>query len=182
VIRKKDYKHYLNWQSQEEMDSTSQASIVENSLNHLPEDAKTILCVGIGDGYEMLKIRETKRAVSGITLNKQAVKYDGLDVYKMDMHHMAFESASFDLVYAKDVFEHAFSHWLALKEMVRVSKKYIMIILPDTEKWSGGKYHTIVPNEIQMIELAKKFGLKLVDQWKFGAKGHHPVYGYLFVK
>ena len=179
----KTFAEYLQWQSKEKMNSSAQAAIADNAIDQIPKEVQSVLCIGIGDGYEIKRLKEIGiKQVTGITLNLEAVRFHRSLVEKMDMYSMQYPDNSFDLVFAKDVFEHAFSHWAALKEMVRVSSQYIIIILPDPVVWSEGVYHTIVPYPSQMTALAKKFNLKLIKQWTYQAVGHHQVYGFLFEK
>lgn len=177
MLKEGEYKEYLEWQSAEAMDSENQSDKIIDSVKHFPDDAQNILCIGVGDGYELKVIQDTGRLVEGITLNLNAVKYERDLADFGDMHNLDFKDGSKDLVYCKDCFEHSFSHWLSLKEMARVSNEYVLIVLPFVEVWSSGKYHTVVLNKTQLVALAEKFDLKLVDSWDYSETT-----GYLFKK
>lgn len=176
----KNYKKYLEWQSQEKMNSTGQAAIIDKIIEHVPEDVQTTLCVGVGDGYEMLKFIDRGIKTVGITLNMDAIIYPELNILQGDMHDMPFDDLSFDLVFVKDVFEHAYSHWELLQEFNRVSRKYILIVLPNPDFWSNGLYHTIVPYSNQMDALARKVGMENIKSWIHEEIGHHALFCNLY--
>lgn len=175
MVRSDLYREYIKWQALEEMDSENQSDKIEKTIEHIPDDVKSVLCIGVGDGYELEKLSD--KEVRGITLNIGAVKH-GRDLAETgDMHNLQFADNSFDLIFCKDCFEHAFSHWGALSEMTRVAKKYVLIVLPYVEVWSSGKYHTIIPTKLQMETLAQRFNLELIDEWEYAETN-----GYLFKK
>lgn len=180
MLYMKNYKKYIEWQSQEKMNSTGQASITDETIEHIPEDVQTALCVGVGDGYEMLRFADRGIETVGITLNMDAIIYPKLNILQCDMHDMPFDNFSFDLTFVKDVFEHAYSHWELLLEIKRVSKKYVLIILPDPNFWSNGLYHTIVPYSNQMNALAIKVGIENIKAWTHKEIGHHMLFCNLY--
>lgn len=146
----------------EEMDSRSAiyfiASAVQETKNVIG-DPKKILCVGCSDGTE---ISQWGHGI-GIDLNDASIakaKARGFDVKKMDMHEMKFADNNFDLVFARDVFEHADSPIQAISEMARVSNKYVVIVLPD-DSWASSGWHFLIPTLKQMISLGEKVGLNL---------------------
>ncbi|HEB13632.1 MAG TPA: methyltransferase domain-containing protein, partial [candidate division CPR3 bacterium] len=83
----------------------------------------------------------------------------------MDMHDLKFEDERFDLVFARDVFEHAVAPFVVFSEMARVSKKYVLIILPD-DTWGKSPLHISIPTLKQMVVLGMKqdMGLCLYDE------------------
>ena len=127
------------------------------------------LSVGSGDGTEMTVFNEQGIDGKGIDGNEQSVercKGLGFDVTLGDMHQMPFKDGEFNLVFSRDVFEHAYSHLGLMEEMTRVSNKYISITLPD-QSWGGSEWHSLIPTTEQMIYLGMKFdlSLKMLDQF-----------------
>ena len=84
---------------------------IEVSLTNV--NIKSVLSVGSGDGTEMELFKSVGLEVKGIDGNAVSVdkcKSKGLDVIQGDMHQMPFKKGEFDMVFSRDVFEHAFSH------------------------------------------------------------------------
>jgi hypothetical protein len=177
MIRAGLYEKYIEWMSEEAMDSKGQSDRIDGAINHIPQDVKSVFCIGVGDGSELSMLVDRGKECKGITLNMDAVKFVKDHAEWGDMHDLHEEDASYDLTFSKDCFEHAFSHWAALSEMTRISKKYVMIVVPFVKDWSSGQSHTIVPNDIQLKSLAEKFKLHLVDTWELNGTD-----GYLFEK
>lgn len=161
-------KDWLKTVSSEEMDSESASEIIEYSIGEalgVIKGNQSILCVGCSDGTEM-EIWEkltNSRAITGIDLNENSLskcRSKGLRVHQMDMHDMEFNNNMFGVVFARDVFEHALNHVQVLSEMARVSRKYVVIVLPD-DTWQSSIWHFMIPTLKQMISLGEKAGLKL---------------------
>ncbi len=146
----------------EEMDSAGAAELIDFAIGLIPSDVKSVLCVGFGSGYELEKIEERGCKVKGVDYNQKNIERtkDLFDVKQMDMHDLKFKDKSSDLVFARDVFEHATSHITAFSEMARVSKKYILITLPDNV-WALSLNHTLIPTLKQMITLGIRFNYAL---------------------
>lgn len=153
---------FLKLVGSEEMDSYGALPIIQTGIAYLKDiigEPQSTLSVGCGAGAELGFFDNVK----GIDLNDTSLSYckqAGYDVQKMDMHDMTFEDNTFDLVFARDVFEHALSPIEAISEMARVSKKYVCIIVPD-ETWQSSKWHFICPTTKQMQSLGEKVGLQL---------------------
>lgn len=63
------------------------------------------------------------------------IEYIGLDMlpgahYEADMHDLPFEDSVVDLVVSRHSLEHALIPYLALSEMARVSREWVLIVLP----------------------------------------------------
>ena len=136
---------------QEEMDSHPLEPLFAIIKQHLPRTS-SVLCVGCGDGTE-LKFFENARGVDIRPQNNPLIDVG-------DMHNLPYGNEEFEMVFAKDVFEHAVAPIVALEEMTRVSSKYVVIVLPD-ESWTESGWHLIIPNMRQLMALAEKVGLKL---------------------
>jgi len=151
----------------EEMDSQGALPLIEVSASvtlSITGQVKT-LCVGCGDGTEMGFFKD----VEGIDLNEASLDKcldKGCKVAKMDMHDMSYPDNSFDLVFARDSFEHSESPIQVLSEMARVTKKYISITLPD-QSWDISDWHYLIPTLRQMIAMGDKVGLNLRSYKEF---------------
>lgn len=157
-------KKWTEYMATEVMESKQQVMLIKLAINAIYlkiKDMGRVLCIGAGDGTEMEYIPYAE----GIDLNEESLKKckeKGLKVHKMDMHKMTFPDNSFDLIFCKDTFEHAVAPIKVLEEFARVSKKYVVIILPN-EEWQSDSYHLIIPTLLQMLSLAEKCKLLLLS-------------------
>lgn len=105
-------------------------------INLIPQDVNTVLDVGSGNGLfcNRLKMSNNKYIV-GLDRSFTALKYVYVDKVNADISKLPFKDNSFDLVVTMEVLEHLpipiFS--AALKELSRVSNKYILISVPNDE-------------------------------------------------
>jgi SAM-dependent methyltransferase len=160
-----NWNKFVEHQAEEQMNSRGQMGLLQDAIGFCKQlEIDSVLCVGCGDGTECEMFSEFTKSVTGITLNLEGVKYNtskggSIGTKKMDMHDMKFDDESFDLVFSKDCFEHAISHVIAFSEMLRVSKKYVFIDLPEYEK--EGEWHYMTPTPFQMRSLARRFGVNM---------------------
>ena len=99
-----------------------------------------VLDLGCGDGYLANLIAEknycdvTCADVSEVALN--IAKARGLKVIKASIDEpLPFPENSFDYVIATEVLEHIIKTESALSEMARVSKKYLLVSIPNIAYW-----------------------------------------------
>lgn len=148
-------KKWLEFNALEEMHAEGQLEPLFKMLaQELPSSRRT-LSVGCGDGTELQFLPGD--TVVGIDINP-VNKRSNVDTG--DMHDLPYQDGEYDLVYARDVLEHAVAPVAAMAEMSRVSSKYVCIVLPD-EIWTERPEHLIIPNDRQLMNLAEKAGLAL---------------------
>lgn len=148
-------KKWIDKIGEEEMDSDGLIGVYQNIVGKLPKDIKTTLSVGCGSGAELDYL--PGEFIHGLDINP----INESDSVKIgDMHDLPYEDDSFDLVYSRDSFEHSIAPIVALDEMARVSKRYVVIILPE-DLWIESIWHIIIPNMRQLMALAEKIGLSL---------------------
>jgi len=176
-------KKWIDNTASEVMDSQGAFSLIGvaagETLAVTGDDIKT-LCIGCGDGTELGFFKD----VVGIDLNNTSLekcKAKGYHVEKMDMHELTFNDNSFDLVFARDSFEHAVAPIQVLSEMARVSKRYVSITLPD-QSWDGSHYHYLIPTLRQMLAMADKVGLNLRSYREFNrGVGQMVIFQHLYI-
>ena len=113
---------------------------------------KTILDAGCGEGFVLSLLLEhsIKAKMTGIDISSEAIKIAKSNNRKMsllkgDIYGLSFDDNAFDLVLCSEVLEHLDDPRKALKELKRVSKKYLLLSVPN-EPWFmlgsliGGKY------------------------------------------
>jgi SAM-dependent methyltransferase len=101
----------------------------------IPYDIKSILDAGCGDGSLTNELSFSFPRVTGIDRSAAALKYVCTDKVQADISHIPFDDNAFDLVLCCQVLEHlpdkVFE--LAIKELQRVSRKYLLIGVPYKE-------------------------------------------------
>ena len=96
----------------------------------------SVLDLGCGDGTLGEKlIKERNCKVVGIDISKVAVEYakrKGVNAIVGDLDEpLNFGDNTFDYVILCDVLEHLFDPMFALKEALRVRKKYVIVAFPN---------------------------------------------------
>ncbi len=94
-----------------------------------PLGIKTALEVGTGEPPGLVVEMLREHGVKAYGLDGQR----GSD-YQGDMHDLPFPADTFDLVVARHSLEHVLIPYVALREMKRVSKKWVLAILPQISK------------------------------------------------
>lgn len=97
-----------------------------------------VLDAGCGEGFTLNKISQEKigQKYKGIEFDAQAVLaantlYPKLDIVQGDVMKLPFKNNSFDLVICTEVLEHLENPKKAYRELLRVSKKYVLITVPN---------------------------------------------------
>lgn len=105
------------------------------SLYHIPSDVQTILDVGCGNGWFLNSLNTNFQRVVGIDSSQKALEYVQTEKIHGDIVALPFQAGSFDLVACLEVIEHLPYATLieGLKELERVSRKYIIVSVPNNE-------------------------------------------------
>ena len=100
---------------------------------YIPDDVKTILDAGCGNGAisNYLECFD----ITAMDRSEEALKYVKNKAIQGSLDNLPFEDNSFDMVMCSDVLEHLPDeiYKQTIKEFKRVSKKYILIISPNSE-------------------------------------------------
>jgi len=137
-------------------------------------EIKSVLDVGCGRGVAARYFRQLGITWRGITLSRVDIEVclrRGLDVKQADMHWLPFENATFDLVFARHIAEHSPMPLFALKEWYRVSRKFLLLVVPRVPHFcrtDNGRHHPNHPSAGVSREgwlyLAEEAGWKFVDE------------------
>ena len=98
----------------------------------------SILDVVCGEGFTLNSLKENGigKRLEGIEYLQAAIDlgkktYPDIKIIKCTIYELPYKDNSFDLVLCTEVLEHLESPEKALKELVRVSKKYLVISVPN---------------------------------------------------
>ncbi len=143
-----------------------------NNLVNLISTKKVdfILDVGCGEGFTLNRLKEHKigNHLEGIEYLKDAIElgkkvYPNIKITKGDIYKLPYKDNSFDLVLCTEVLEHLEKPEDGLKELVRVSKKYLVISVPNEPffmfaQFIRGKNWSRLGNDVEHINHWTMFG------------------------
>lgn len=112
-----------------------------------PLDPKKILDAGCGEGFTLSRFYELKIGYSleGIDASEDAIKigkkvHPHLNIKRGDIYSLVYKDNSFDLVTCMEVLEHLEDPEKALKEVVRVCSKYVLLTVPKEPLFTISNY------------------------------------------
>lgn len=116
---------------------------LDNFLNTVvktirPLNIDSVLDVGCGEGFTLGRLSKEKigKEFEGIEYDEGAIElsrklYPRLSIRKGDIYDLPYKNNSFDLVVCTEVLEHLENPKKAYRELVRVSRKYILLSVPN---------------------------------------------------
>lgn len=120
-----------------------QKHLINNFYSSLISLAKalrsdSILDVGCGEGFTMDKLSKNQigQKIEGIEYSKDAIAFGkklfpNLIFKEGSIYKLPYKDNSFDLVICTEVLEHLEEPTKALKEILRISKRYLIISVPN---------------------------------------------------
>lgn len=103
----------------------------------IPSDVQTVLDIGCGNGYLINFLLENKKykKLVGLDISSKALRYIKTEKILGDIINLPFQEDSFDLIVCSEIIEHLTEEDFikAISEVQRVSKKYILITVPNKE-------------------------------------------------
>lgn len=98
----------------------------------------SIIDVGAGEGFTLHRLQEKGigKKLEGIEYQKRAIdlgkkQYPKVVLKQGSIYELPYKANTFDLVLCTEVLEHMDDPEKALKELVRVSKKYLLLSVPN---------------------------------------------------
>lgn len=125
----------------EPMEVPCQKVVYYHALNNLVTPGSKVLDVGLGLGYGMAILSVSAGVVEGVDVDKKAVAYakkeylgknpkiKRISVY--DGYHLPYADNSFDVITCVDVLEHVEDYDAFIKELLRVTKRYVIFGTPN---------------------------------------------------
>ena len=132
---KKFYQNYRTVKGLEVLKEKEKKRL-EGIIALIPEDAKTIIDCGCGDGRLVNRLRQTNRwELMGLDFCEESLKSVQTQKMCADASDMPFSDGSYDLVICSEVLEHlpAETYKKTVSELTRVSAKYLLISVPYKE-------------------------------------------------
>ncbi len=155
---------------------------VNKVLENIPEDVKTILDVGCGNGL-ITNILGEKYEVTGVDRSEAALAYVKTKKIRADANSIPLPDRNFDLVFSSELLEHLDEKTFkgTLKEFSRLTRKYLFLTVPNREnpdklliKCSSCGYIYNRPNHLRSFSakyLASLFpDFELIDTFVSGKK------------
>lgn len=164
-----------------------QKFLINNFEKTLADEIKklnvnSILDAGCGEGFtlEYLRIRNIGKTYEGIDFLKKAVEignkvHPKIKLKKASIYELPYKDNNFDLVLSTEVLEHLEDPKKALKEIFRVSKKYVVLSVPNEPIFMGsnflrGKNWSRFGNDIEHINHWTFFGFENFVKKNAGVK------------
>lgn len=101
-------------------------------------EIEDVLDVGCGEGFTLNKLKEEGigKSWQGVDFEEEAIKigkkvYPNLQLKQGNIYDLEYKNSSFDLVVCTEVLEHLEEPEKGLREILRVSKKYVILSVPN---------------------------------------------------
>lgn len=106
-----------------------------------PLTVESILDVGAGEGFTLarLSLEKIGKKLEGIEYSKEAIElgntlHPKLQIKQGSIYQLPYTKGEFDLVISTEVLEHLEDPKRGLQELIRVSKRYLLVSVPN-EPW-----------------------------------------------
>lgn len=137
-----------------------------------PLKAVSILDAGCGEGFTMERLSKSGigKNIEGVEYSKEAISFGKklfphLTINQGSVYDLPYKDNSFDSIICTEVLEHLEEPAKALREMLRVSKKYLIISVPNEplfmlSNFLRGKNLLRLGNDVEHINHWNPFSLK----------------------
>lgn len=140
-FEKEYYESESFWEGEMLMDRGNQKRI-ERTAQLIPSGVESLIDVGCGNGVFLNYLLENKRHLDlmGVDRSDTALSYVRTKKQNEDISILSFESSSFDCVSCLEVVEHlpVDIYEKSLSELARISRRYILLSVPYSEKLEDG--------------------------------------------
>lgn len=140
---------------------------IKVTASMIPGDVKTLLDVGCGNGLFLnYVLNNNNLKLLGIDASSAALKYVKTDKLKGNISDLPLESNCFDIVSSLEVIEHlnVDEYTLGLKELARVSKKYILISVPLNQSLEDGfRQCPLCKTKFNLVHHKRTFDIGVIE-------------------
>jgi ubiquinone/menaquinone biosynthesis C-methylase UbiE len=146
-------------------------------LKHVELDKRTrLLDVGCGNGFFSAPFDGICDTV-GVDFSQKMLDHNPLEKKAlMDASRLAFQDFAFDVVFCHALLHHVEDPIAVLKEMKRVSRKYVVVLEPNRNNPLMYLFSALVPEERKALEFSldhlkgmlERSGLKIVAAFSHG--------------
>lgn len=107
---------------------------ISGTVSKVPAEVQSILELGCGNG-EVTNLLSDKFNIVGIDISMDRLRHVNAKKVKASIAQVPFKNSLFDLILCVSVLEHLSDDIFraAIKEITRLSRKYILITIPDDE-------------------------------------------------
>jgi ubiquinone/menaquinone biosynthesis C-methylase UbiE len=172
---KRNFKHIDNYLTELEDDiypqppdaeHTKQAKyVIDNWVDDL--DVESVLDIGCGEAFCQPFFEEYDLEYLGVCLGEdyEIAKEQDRTVIKEDFHFLSLKDESWDLSFVRHSLEHSPMPLLALMEWHRVTRDYLILILPKPRFWLFiGRNHYSVVTGSQARFLLDRVGWQIIEE------------------
>lgn len=113
-----------------------------------------ILDLGCGNGYFSAQLDQMAPTV-GVDFSQKMLAMNPLSKkFQMDAEHLAFHDMSFDVVFCHALLHHVENMDAVLREMRRVSKRYVLVMEPNRNNPLMFLFSALVPEERKALQFS----------------------------
>ena len=140
------------------------------------DKGKRLLDVGCGNGFFSMPFNEVCDTV-GVDFSQKMLDRNPLPKKAlMDATHLAFQDFAFDVVFCHALLHHVEDPVAVLREMKRVSRKYVVVLEPNRKNPLMFLFSALVPEERKALDFTldhlkgkmEQSGLKIVAAFSHG--------------
>lgn len=141
--------------------------------------------VGAGLGYTLAEFSRLNIAARGIDVSENAVKVCLKKGFKVECRKIEDEKGMYELVASDGMLEHFLHFEPYAVHLMRISKRYVLLIQPDHESFLGktaAYFSELVKGDSNVLEYnyrIKDF-VNVFEKHGFGLKFHKGVFGGIF--
>jgi len=110
--------------------------------------------VGCGDGFGIYYMQELTRQIYGCDISLTMLKKNPIEkryLSQADIYSLPYAEKSFDLVYCWEVLHHVQEPLKAIREIIRVGRRYVLIFEPNSFNLPMAVFGLLVPSEIGLL-------------------------------
>ncbi|HQI69312.1 MAG TPA: class I SAM-dependent methyltransferase [Bacteroidales bacterium] len=139
MIDNKKYYEQYQW---DVIDESGLSGKIQKILDTIPQEVVSIIDIGCGNGIITNELAK-KFAVLGVDRSANALRHVTADKLQASSDQIPLPDASFDMVLSSEMLEHLDEETLkkTIGEITRLSKKYILVTVPNNENLDKFKLH-----------------------------------------